>query len=144
MPTITYTVSTLGEPALGGAAVIPPRPVDLALDPNGDLEVTTDARFTEGLESVTQGIRVRIQKFKGEWFLDLLRGLPWYQDILGQKFSEIKTLSAFRTEILLTPGTLEITRLTAAFDRSTRVLDVDWQALTEFGLTPVDSLAVQV
>lgn len=108
-------------------------PVDLLLDDDGDLVVGTDLEFSRGVQAVAQGVRIRLLTFLGEWFADLSIGVPYYRDILGQKFDQGRVHSAVRGAILSTPGVREITSLSASYTRSTRILTVEWEVLTEFG-----------
>lgn len=110
-----------------------PQPVDILLDATGDLDIDSDIHFSTGLAAVAQGIRLRCLLFKGEWFLDLELGVPYFQDILGQKFSEVKVRTAFRNAILDTPGVAEIVSLTTDFNAATRRLTVSWVVDTDFG-----------
>ena len=108
-------------------------PTDRKLDPvTGDLVVTDDLEFISGVDGVRQGIQRRLNLFKGEWFLDEDTGTPWYQDILGQKFSEIKVRDAMRTAILDTPGAGELISMNISFALTTRVLTVSWEVSTLF------------
>lgn len=115
--------------------------VDLLLDTDGDLVVDTDAHFTTGLQAVQQGCQIRLQTFRGEWFLDRDFGIPYLENdivpaadaILGGKFNPVKTRSAFRDMLLVTPGVLDITMLTAEFEGSTRTLTVGWRVTTDLG-----------
>lgn len=107
--------------------------VDLELDSDGDLVVDTDLHFTTGLAAVAQGIRLRIQTFKGEWFLDLDHGVPYFQDLLGQKFNEAKARAAFRDAILSAPEIDSLDSLTVTFNGQTRVMAVSWRVTTSFG-----------
>lgn len=122
---------------------IPDDPIDLLLDDEGDLVLTSDLEFSTGLQAVAQGIRIRIQTFKGEWFLDLDHGVPYYQDLLGQKFNEIKARAAFRTAIITAPGVTELTTLGVTFDRQTRALEVSWEVRSIFG-TITEELTLEV
>lgn len=112
----------------------PTDPVDLLLDDEGDLVLTSGLVFSTGLNAVAQGIRIRIQSFRGEWFLDLDHGVPYYQDLLGQKFNEVKARAAFRTAIITAPGVTELLSLIVTFDRPTRALNVAWKTRTDFGI----------
>lgn len=122
-----------------GASVAPG--VDLVLDSDGDLVVDTDAHFTTGLLAVSQGARIRLQMFKGEWFLDLDKGVPWLPNdivadvdaILGQRFNEVKVRGAIRPILQDTPGVITINKLDISFTGSTRALRVDWRVTTTDG-----------
>lgn len=109
--------------------------IDWVLTTSGDLDLTSgDLRFTTGLAAVAQGIRIRLQLFKGEWFMDLEEGVPYFQDLLGHKFSETKARAAFRDSILAAPGVVELVTLNTIFEGSTRTLRVQFEARTDFGL----------
>lgn len=115
--------------------------VDLLLDDDGDLVVDSDAHFTTGLLAVAQGIRIRLQMFRGEWFRDLDRGVPYLANssvdsseaLLGQRFNELRARNAFREAILDAPEVDELTSLEVTFDRATRGMSVAWHVKTDFG-----------
>lgn len=107
--------------------------IDLELDSDGDLVVDTDAHFTTGMAAVAQGIRLRLQMFKGEWFLDLSRGVPYFTEILGAKFSQVRMREIFRAVIAESPGVDEIEALILSF--ASRRLEVTWRVRTSYGVT---------
>lgn len=123
-------------------------PIDLLLDVNGDIVIDTDLQWSTGLNGITQGIRIQLRLVKGEWFLDLDDGVPYYERegvtadeaLLAGRFNEAKALAAFRAAILRAPGVNTITSLAVAFDGPTRKLTVTWSVRTKFGDTPVDTL----
>ena len=117
-------------------------PIDLLLDADGDLVVGTDLSLSSGVAAVTQGIRVRLLTFRGEWFLDLDSGVPYYQEILGKKFDQQRAHAAFREAILATPGVNELLSLVVTFDSPTRELRVLWKANTVFGVAE-DTVALE-
>lgn len=126
--------------------------VDIPLDPNTGEIVFTNGKIilTSGPDAVTQGIRLRMQEVKGEWFLDLDSGIPYYERdgvpateaIFGQRYSQVRALQAYRNAILSTPGVVELLQLAVTFDVKTRKLSVSWQVRTSFGDTPSDSIAL--
>lgn len=115
---------------------------------NGDLELPL--RGATGLEAASIGIRTRLLMIRGEWFLDLDAGVPYLptedgvvpedQAILGQEFDPIKTRAAILDAILDTPGVFDVPWLRLDFNRTTRVLNINWIARTQFGDTEPDSL----
>jgi hypothetical protein len=115
--------------------------VDLQLDDDGDLLIGRDATFTTGLDAVKQGARIRCQTFRGEVFCDLDFGIPYYQEILGQKYSDLKVRTPFREMLENTPGVVEVSSLSTSFDRSTRRTTVTWKVRGDEG-TIQDSLEV--
>ena len=68
-------------------------------------------------------------------FLNLDDGFPWYQEVLGRKFSESSVRALVRAAILDSPFDLEITKLAVSFDTSTRTVSIDWSVKTTFGDT---------
>lgn len=111
-------------------------PIDWKLDADGDLDVGTDLAFAAGLDAVAQGVRIILLTFKGEWFLDLDHGVPYMQELLGYRFSPLKTQQAFRAAILTVPGVEEISSIEVSLSPATRALRVVWSVRTRFGDTP--------
>lgn len=99
---------------------------DIVLDSDGDLDIATGSlRLNAGADAVTQHLRIRLQTFLGEWFLDRTIGVPYFQKILGTKNTSPILLNAiFRREILKSPGVLGIAALGFALNTETRELVV--------------------
>jgi hypothetical protein len=119
-------------------------PLDIALDDGGELDIVDgDVRLAAGLEGVSQGIRVRLLLFKGEWFLDLDAGTPWRERdgipasaaILGQRYNEARVRSILREAILDTEDDLELVKLDLSFNSTTRLLSVSWTVRVSFSDT---------
>lgn len=135
LPSTTWTlISDAAVLSTGGTGAGFAGGIDLELDGDGDLIVVGDARLTVGPNAVAQGIRRRLQTFRGEWFLDLDFGVPYFQDLLGPKFNAAKARAAFREAIEGSPGVDELLELKVRFESSTRRLYVDWIVLTTFGV----------
>lgn len=60
-----------------------------AIDPvtSNPLQGNGQNNFISDLAAVTQIIGTRLRLYEGEWFLDLLDGLPMFQKILGSSGS---------------------------------------------------------
>ena len=117
-------------------------PRDLLLDRYNDLVVTTDLDWSRGIPGVMQECRIKLQMFRGEWFLDLDAGIPYWGQILGQKPAiAIAAIGASFTEALLgVEDVTAVTKMSVTYDRPTRSLSVTWQVRCTFGETPVDTL----
>jgi len=114
---------------------------DLLLDANDDLVVVDgDLAFASGTAGIAQAIRIAIEMFRGEWFLDLDAGVPWRQSILGQKFDPTVARDAFREAILSVDGVADLIDLVVTFDGATRKLTVRWTVRAAFGDTVTDQL----
>jgi hypothetical protein len=91
----------------------------------------TDGQITLSPDQVTgivQHIRQRLEFFRGEWFLDLREGLPYYQEILVKNPAMPRVRALFRATILETPGVVQVDRLDLSLERATRLLTVTWRA----------------
>ena len=107
---------------------------DIALDGNGDWQVTAgDLVLVAGQAAILQAIRIRLQFFKGEWFLDEDAGVPYFQSVLVKNPDPNLLQTIFRDAILATPGVLGLPSLTLTLDRSTRSLTVAFRASTDEG-----------
>jgi hypothetical protein len=122
-------------------------PIDLLLDDNNDLVFRDgDLVFSTGIEAVVQACRIVMQMFRGEWFLNLDAGLPYWESILGQKPAvAIQAATMYiRRELELVDGVVDVTKLEVTYVRETRMLKVEWQVDTEFGETPSDTIELRV
>jgi hypothetical protein len=125
--------------------------LDLKIDPEtGDLAIGPDGGFVmvSGREGVAQLVRIRLKLFKDEWFLNLDAGVPYYDEILGEKFSDL-TLRRLITEQIMgkhglarVPGVVGISSLGIEYDARLRRAIVTWIILTEFGDTEPDRLTL--
>lgn len=107
---------------------------DLALDTNGDFTLTSgDLQLVSGADAIVQAVRIRMQFFKGEWFLDLDAGIPYFQEIFVKNPNPNVLQSLFRQALLETPGILAIESLSLAFDGATRRLTVNYRVSTDVG-----------
>lgn len=120
-------------------------PRTLKLTTDGDLDVSTgNLQVLKGSDAIVQSIRTRLQFFKGEWFLDLNAGVPYFQEVL-KKISNPNVLTAiFRQALLETPGVSELLSLALNFDHATRKLSVDFSAQTDVGLLEPTTVTVTV
>lgn len=101
---------------------------DLLLDNRGDLDLSSgDSQM--GL-SVSQACRIALLFVKGDWFLDLNAGIPYFENIWikGPDFSQIKAL--FRAALVGVPGVQTITKLDLTLDKANRRLNVVWAVTT--------------
>lgn len=134
-PSFSWTLLAESSAVAANAAVGVIAPgVDFALAADGDLDLSSgDLRMTTGVEAIAQGIQVRLLAFRGEWFLDLDDGVPYFETILGQKFNEAVARDTFRAAIAAAPGVIQVTALALSFDGPTRTLSLSFEALTDLG-----------
>ena len=108
---------------------------DLKLDENGDLEIGPDGDLiiVTGIDAIRQHLRIRLQFFRGEWFLDTRLGIPYFEEVLIKAPDLNVVQSLLREAIRETPGVISITSFDLDFDGVTRKLSLDFRALTEEG-----------
>lgn len=109
-------------------------PRDVALTTAGhDFDLSSGSFvFTFGLDGVAQAIDFAIRMHKGEYFRDLLRGIPYFERpgvpaseaILGQKHAESRAVAAYRTVIAAIDGVDSIVTISATLIG--RALSVAW------------------
>jgi len=118
-------------------------PIGIALDASGDVAMGPRGfAFTYGSQAVAQGILVRLKNIKGEWFLDLENGVPWFTSILGAKYNEMEVRGIILDTITKAPGVTELISLVMTFNASTRSLDIAFETRTVFGDTVSATLTV--
>lgn len=102
------------------------------LSPEGDLDISRPG-LLRGTEYLAQKIKQVLRLVKGEWFLDLNLGVPWFEEILvkGPNLEVVRGI--FRTKILEIPGITSVPTLLLQVVRPTRVLIVTFVAKTTAG-----------
>lgn len=107
-----------------------------ALDPvtNDPLQGNGQSNFLSDLQAITQIIRTRLLLFQGEWFLNLLDGLPLFQSILGSPGGTTNIqfiISLITQRILQTPYVTAISSIGASYKN--RSFSFSAQVETQFG-----------
>ena len=90
--------------------------------------------FISDLKAVTQIIATRLRLFEGEWFLDLLDGLPMFQKILGSSGSVVNlkvVVNLISQRIKLSPYVTSVTNVKASYQN--RNFKFSALAITPFG-----------
>jgi len=113
---------TLANPDMG----------DLMLDESGTGKAVIHT--TLALE-VAQRIHVRLRFFKGEWFLNLEEGTPWYEELLKKGASDRTIRSIFGQVIGKCPGVDEMTSLSYSLNKATRQLSLRFTCRLDDGTT---------
>lgn len=107
--------------------------VDLLLNDNFDLEIKDfDLKLTDDKQTLKQSILQHLKVFKGDWFLDVDKGLPYYQDILGQRNSIDSVRAIFIEGVKSVDGVKEIVDLELNLNGKNRSLDVKISVLDEY------------
>lgn len=113
--------------------------MDLKLDTTGDLELSADVDLVlvTGAAAVAQNWAIRLRTFLGEWFLNLLEGMPFYQAIFVKAPILARVRSIYRKATLKTAGISGIDKMTLELNPTTRALAVDIKAKSDTG-EPLD------
>lgn len=93
-------------------------------DANGDWSFGRGrASYASDSESVAQRVKSRLQSFRGDWFLDLGHGLPWFGRM--EKPADLERLEGdVKRCILQTPGVDALLAFGMDFNRDTRKLTI--------------------
>jgi len=90
--------------------------------------------FISDLQAVTQIIATRLKLFQGEWFLDLLDGLPLFNRILGSSGSVVNlkvVVNLISQRVKLSPFVTLVTNVKASYQN--RSFKFSAEAVTPFG-----------
>lgn len=95
---------------------------------NGDLVITPTTLY-----GIQQHILQRLRIYLGEWYLNTLIGVPYFQQILVKNPIQADIDAIFRTTITQTPGVTALTSYSFAPNFPARQLTVAFSALTTNG-----------
>lgn len=116
--------------------------IDLALDPktNDLLIIDLGATLVSNVDQVAQNLAIRLRFLQGEWFLNILAGIPYYQYFFIKNPNQIQIETFLKDEINGTNGVQEITSFSSDFNGNTRTFTVNFscQALDETILIQLD------
>lgn len=97
--------------------------------PDGDIEVENfTLSFLGGIDATIQRIANKFALWRGDWFLNVDAGVPWIQEILGEKPQEQVVFTIIRNVIVSDPEIEELLSLNINFDRTLRELQIDFRA----------------
>ena len=89
--------------------------------------------FVEGTEYVAQKLRIRLQLFFGEWYLDTSKGVKYFDIFLIQNPNINLANNALKATILETRYVTGLLEFETNFDRSERTFVASFKVSTEFG-----------
>lgn len=84
--------------------------MDIKLDDSGDISFTNgESSVTSiGAEDLAQRIRIRLNTFQGEWFMDNALGVDWWNRVFGKNRSKAAVDALLQEQILKEPDALQI------------------------------------
>lgn len=109
---------------------------DLALDAKThDIVVhDSDVLFIDNAERVAQQIKIQLLTMLGEWFLDITHGVPYLEYILVKNPNFALIRQIIKEQILKVEDVNSVNSLELEYDARRRLLSVDFQVSTKFGL----------
>lgn len=107
---------------------------DLALDANYDLALQGQdlAPLLVDVPAIVSDVEATILFMVGEWFVDLSQGIPWFQQVLGQKNPNLAAVQAalFRA-IAARQGISQVQSVLVTPNAGARTAEVTWTATAD-------------
>lgn len=109
--------------------------MDLGFDDvTKDLEIVDgDVPLITGQQAVQQFLNSRLKMFLGEWFLDETKGIPYLDKILVKNPNPIAVDAIFKTEILNSPGVMELLSYKSEINFTLRKAKISFVARSQDG-----------
>lgn len=108
---------------------------DILLDNNGNrVLVGTDYGRASGEQAVKQSIECSVKLFRGEYWLDLLAGVPWLTDILIKNPNTLIVKAAIGTAIAAVPNVTQVANVGFTPPDAERRAAIAYSAVTDIGL----------
>ena len=95
--------------------------------------ITTPTFTTTTSENLAQRLKIRLQTFKGEWFLDGTIGIDYFNQIAGKNRSKAAVDAIIQAEILKEQEVLQITTYSSVVDKTTRKITIQFTVRTVDG-----------
>jgi hypothetical protein len=102
---------------------------------NGDLQLTA-----VGTEETAPRLSIKLRIFQGEYFLNTLFGVPYYQSILTKGVNKSIVDGIFKSNIINTKGVVRISSYQSAFVPLTREYRARFSVVSDTG----ESVIVEV
>lgn len=113
------------------------------LNPDWDLDITAHGLIT-GPDAIRQKVKQVLQLIKGEWFLDVSIGVPWFESILVRNPSFELIRNIIRGKIQSVKGIATVPTLALSFDKPTRELTIQFEAKLVGGTAVSDTVTVTI
>ena len=105
--------------------------MDVELNSDWDIEPTgSNLTLVTGADAIKQHLGQRLKTFYGEWFLDMEKGIPYFQQVLKKNPDPVVIDSIFKREIIDTPGILQLLEFDLSIDNATRILALSFKVLS--------------
>lgn len=109
-------------------------PLDVAMTSDGDVYVGPEGlKLVSGIQGVVQLCTILLRLTTGEWFLNIDKGIDWFE-YLGGKLDQLAGLqSELTTKILTVPNVVEVLSMSVVVVN--RRVSILWDVRTAFGNT---------
>ncbi|ODN40961.1 hypothetical protein [Piscirickettsia litoralis] len=87
---------------------------------NDDHDIDFSSLSLHLTDSLAQRLSIKLNTFQGEWFLDDTAGIPYFQNILGNKVTADVIDSIFKKAILEESEVSTILEFTSSIDNAKR------------------------
>jgi len=116
--------------------------IDIALDPKtGDLAFANfDFSLVGGVDQIAQNLAIRLRFMQGEWYLNTLAGIPYYQYFFIKNPNQIQVDTFLKDEISNTPGIIDITSFSSNFDGVNRRFGVNFACISVDGTLEMEQI----
>ena len=115
---------------------------DFKLNSDGDLDISSGGfEIVEGADAIVQELGIRMRQVQGNWFLDLLQGLPYFSQIFVNGPNEADLYSIYAAEMKAADNVLKVKQL-QLLDITDSNLQVIGEVLTTKGVVTVGTSAL--
>lgn len=109
---------------------------------NGDIAIIPGNNTDE---EIAQRIKIRLQFFQGEWYLNTAHGVPYFPEIFGTKDITSNAFDSFMQEqILDVEGVTEILQTKTDYDTKQRKLFYEFKVVTINSTSIIDNIVTNI
>lgn len=108
---------------------------DIALDANKHDVVLKDGDIImiDDRMRIAQQVKIRLLRWRGEWFLNTRDGLPYIEHILVKNPNMLHVREMIKDELSQVEGVKRVAQLLLSIDSPNRVLSVQFVLDTDYG-----------
>lgn len=101
---------------------------DIKLNDDHDLALENNRLvLLSGADEVAQRLRCRLKMFRGEWFLNVTRGVDYRGEVFVKRNAPTRVEAELKRAILTTSGVLELLEYSQVIDAAVRSMTVDFK-----------------
>ena len=108
--------------------------IDIAIDKDNELIIeNSDLKLISGVPEVAQRLKIRMQFFTNDWYLNIFYGIPYYEQFFVKNPNKANIRAIIKFWILTTPAVLEITSFSLDYQNEFRKLIETFTVKSETG-----------